>query len=224
MTDSPSSYGLYVDVAFWAIAGLTFLILIGITVTMVYFVVKYNRKKNPRPKNIEGNLTLEIVWTVIPLVLVLGMFYYGWIGYVEMRDVPEQALGLKVVGQMWQWTFTYPNGVETDTLYVPVNTPVKLDVTSIDVNHSFFVPAFRMKKDAIPGKRNTMWFSATRMGSFDVACAEYCGLNHSAMYTKVVVQDSTTFEDWFEMTSSSQGKPYTPLLTEPADTTSGVPL
>lgn len=223
MTESSSSYGLYVDVAFWAITGLAFLILLGIVIAMVYFVIKYSRKKNPHPKNIEGNITLEIVWTVIPLVLVVGMFYYGWVGYVAMRDVPENAIDVKAIGKMWQWSFEYPNGVTTDTLFAPAHTPVKVAVTSLDVNHSLFIPAFRIKRDAIPGKRNTMWFNATREGSFDVACAEYCGLNHSAMYTKVVVQDSASFEKWYEMTSTAQGKPYTPLLSSASDTTQTSP-
>jgi len=98
---------------------------------------------------------------------------------------------------------------------VPVHTPVKLELTSIDVNHSFFVPSFHVKKDAIPGKRNTLWFSATREGAFDVACAEYCGLKHSQMYTKIVVQDSAAFDQWYRAISEKQSKPYTSLLAAP---------
>ncbi len=212
MGENASTFVEYVDQAFWIVAGISFLVLIGIMAAMIYFVIRYRRSKNPHPTNIEGSLALEITWTLIPLVLFLGMFYIGWVGYKEMRNVPKDALAFKVTARMWQWTFDYPNGVQTDTLYVPVNTPVRLEVTSADVNHSLFIPAFRIKKDAIPGKRNMMWFKATRQGAFDIACAEYCGLKHSMMYTKVVVQDSSSFDAWYRSTSERQGKPYSPLL------------
>jgi len=213
MTDGVATYSSYVEGVFWFVTGIAAIIFVGIVVVMIYFVVRYNRKRNPHPTNIEGNTTLEVLWTVIPLFIVLGMFWYGWVGFKELTNVPKDAIALKVTGQMWQWTFEYPNGVQTDTLHVPVHTPVKLEITSIDVNHSFFVPAFRTKKDAIPGKRNIMWFNATSEGAFDVACAEYCGLKHSQMYTKIVVQDSASFGSWYRAISEKQTKPATPLLT-----------
>jgi cytochrome c oxidase subunit 2 len=215
MADGAATYSTYVEGVFWFVTGIAAVIFIGIVVVMIYFVIRYSRKRNPYPTNIEGNIKLEILWTVIPLFLVLGMFWYGWIGYKELLNVPPNAIPLKVTAQMWQWTFEYPNGVQTDTMYVPVHAPVKLEITSIDVNHSFFVPAFRTKKDAIPGKRNTMWFNATSEGAYDVACAEYCGLKHSQMYTKIVVQDSLSFDSWYRAISERQSKPYTSLLTPP---------
>ena len=217
MADGAATYSTYVEGVFWFVTGISAVIFIGIVVVMIYFVVRYSRKRNPYPTNIEGNVKLEILWTVIPLILVLGMFWYGWIGYKELLNVPPNAIPLKVTAQMWQWTFEYPNGVQTDTMYVPVHAPVKLEITSIDVNHSFFVPAFRTKKDAIPGKRNTMWFNATAEGAYDVACAEYCGLKHSQMYTKIVVQDSLSFDSWYRAISERQSKPYTSLLMPPPD-------
>jgi cytochrome c oxidase subunit 2 len=218
MTDGSATYSSYVEGVFWFVTGISGVIFIGIVVAMVYFIIRYSRKRNPYPTNIEGNVKLEILWTVIPLILVLGMFWYGWIGYKELLDVPKDAIPLKVTGQMWQWTFEYPNGVQTDTMRVPVHTPVKLEITAIDVNHSFFVPAFRTKRDAIPGKLNTMWFNATGQGAFDVACAEYCGLKHSQMYTKIIVQDSLSFETWYRAISEEQSKPYESLLTPPSPT------
>jgi len=215
MADGAATYSTYVEGVFWFVTGIAAVIFIGIVVVMIYFVIRYSRKRNPYPTNIEGNVKLEILWTVIPLFLVLGMFWYGWIGYKELLNVPPNAIPVKVTAQMWQWTFEYPNGVQTDTMYVPVHAPVKLEITSIDVNHSFFVPAFRTKKDAIPGKRNTMWFNATSEGAYDVACAEYCGLKHSQMYTKIVVQDSLSFDSWYRAISERQSKPYTSLLTPP---------
>jgi cytochrome c oxidase subunit 2 len=175
MGQDASTFVKNVDDAFLFVAGISLLVLIGIVVFMVYFVVRYSRKRNPVPTDIPGNTTLEVLWTAIPTVLFLGMFYFGWVGFEQMRNIPKNAIGLKVIARMWQWQFDYPNGVQTDTLYVPVNKPIKLEITSMDVNHSFFVPAFRIKRDAIPNMRNTMWFDATETGSFDVECAEYCG-------------------------------------------------
>lgn len=215
MTDGAATYSGYVEGVFWFVTGIAAVIFIGIVVVMIYFVFRYSRKRNPYPTNIEGNIKLEVLWTVVPLFLVLGMFWYGWIGYKELMTVPENAIPVKITGQMWQWTFEYPNGVQTDTMVVPVQAPIKLEITSIDVNHSFFVPAFRTKKDAIPGKRNTMWFSATSEGAYDVACAEYCGLKHSQMYTKIVVRDSSSFDTWYRTISEKQSKPYTSLWSSP---------
>ncbi len=219
MTEGAASYSGYVEGAFWFVTGIAAVIFIGIVVVMIYFVFRYSRKRNPYPTNIEGNIKLEILWTVIPLFIVLGMFWYGWVGYEELINVPANSIPVKVVGQMWQWTFEYPNGVQTDTLHAPVHAPVKLEISSIDVNHSFFVPAFRTKKDAIPGKRNTMWFNAEAEGTYVVECAEYCGLKHSQMLTAIVVQDSTSFDEWYRTISEKQAKPYASLLvgTAPAD-------
>lgn len=185
-----------VDFTFWFIVGISAVLLLLITVLMIYFVFKYNRKKNPKPENIHGNMTLEILWTVIPVILVMGMFYFGWVGFKETTVVPADAIEVNVVGQMWKWNFEYSNGLKTDTLYVPLNKPVKLNLSSIDVNHSFFIPAFRFKKDAMLNKPAYIWFMPDKLGSFDIACAEYCGLQHSYMYTKLVIVPEEEFSYW----------------------------
>jgi cytochrome c oxidase subunit 2 len=179
---------------------------------MVYFVIRYSRKKNPHPTNIEGNVPLEITWTVVPLLLFMGIFYMGWQGYLSVLKVPENAVPIKVTAQMWKWTFEYPNGVQTDTLYVPMNIPVKCTLHSMDVNHSFYIPSFRIKKDVIPNRENVMWFKTVRKSSYDIACAEYCGLDHSYMYTKLVSQDSSDFDHWYRNISILQAKPYVPFI------------
>ena len=131
-----------------------------------------------------------------------------------MSIIPEGAIPIKATARMWQWSFEYPNGVIMDTLYVPAYTPIKITIRSLDVNHSLYIPAFRIKKDAIPNKENLMWFKTSKIASYDVACAEYCGLRHSYMYTKVVSQDSADFETWYKATSLKQSKVYQPILTK----------
>lgn len=185
-----------VDFAFFFIIAISVFFLVLITGLMIYFVFKYSRKKNPRATNIHGSVPLEILWTVIPTILVLFMFYFGWVGYQEMSRIPEDSMVVTVTAQMWKFSFKYDNGKVTDTLYVPVNRPVKVVLNSIDVNHAFYIPAFRVKKDIIPGKGNTAWFTATEVGSHPIFCAEYCGLNHSYMYTEVVVLSLDDFIKW----------------------------
>ncbi|MGB6647303.1 MAG: cytochrome c oxidase subunit II [Bacteroidota bacterium] len=212
MFEGTSPFSDHVDATFLIITGISLVVLIGLVAAMILFVVKYSRKRNPRPTNIEGNVPLEILWTAVPLVLFLGMFYLGWEGYLKTVNVPEGAVPIDVTARMWSWTFQYPNGVQTDTLYVPVNTPVKLTLRSLDVNHSLYIPAFRIKKDVIPNRNNIMWFMTPRVASYDIACAEYCGLRHAYMYTKVVSLDSSGFERWYEKVSTDQSKPYMSLV------------
>ena len=212
MFKGASPFSDYVDAEFLTAVGISLIVLLGITVVMIWFVIRYSRKRNPHPSNIHGNTTLEVLWTVIPLGIFLYIFYIGWEGYEKTIDVPEGALPIRVTARMWVWTFEYPNGVQTDTLYVPANTPMKLTLHSMDVNHSLFIPAFRIKKDVIPNRENVMWFKTPYPASYDIACAEYCGLRHSYMYSKVVAKDSARFEQWYQEISRKQAKPYTPML------------
>jgi cytochrome c oxidase subunit 2 len=211
MFSGSSPFSDYVDATFLTIVGISLLVFLGLLIAMVYFVIRYSRKKNPHPTNIEGHVPLEITWTVVPLILFMGMFYMGWRGYLTELQVPDNAIPIKVTAQMWKWTFEYPNGVLTDTLYVPINMPIKCTLHSIDVNHSFYIPSFRIKKDVIPNRENVMWFKTVRKASYDIACAEYCGLEHSYMYTKVVSQDSSDFDHWYREISMRQAKPYLPI-------------
>jgi cytochrome c oxidase subunit 2 len=213
MFESTSPFSDYVDATFLSIVGVSLLVLIGILAFMVYFLVRYSRKKNPRPENIEGNVPLEVAWTVIPLVLFMGMFYMGWKGYLMEIAVPDNAIPIKVTARMWAWSFEYPNGVTMDTLYVPIQAPMKMTLHSVDVNHSMYIPAFRIKRDVIPNRENVMWFKTTEVAEYDIACAEYCGLRHSYMYNKVISMDSTRFEEWYKKVSLQQSKIYKPLLS-----------
>jgi cytochrome c oxidase subunit 2 len=185
-----------VDETFWIITGISIILLLIITGAMLYFVYKYSKKRNPVPSDIEGNTTLEIVWTIIPVILVMIMFFVSWSGFRNMRDVPKDAMVVSVTGQMWQWTFEYDNKKKSDTLYLPVNKDVKFEIKSLDVNHSFFLPAFRCKEDAIPGRTNYYWIRTTDIGDYYATCAEYCGMNHSYMYAPVKIVDEEKYLIW----------------------------
>jgi cytochrome c oxidase subunit 2 len=186
-----------VDTSFVVILGIIFFFLITITITMIYFVFRYRKSKHPKAKQIHGSVTLEILWTVIPTALVMVMFYYGWMGYKPMKEAPEDAFTIKSVGRMWSWQFEYENGKITDTLYVPKDRAIKLDLVALDVLHSLYIPAFRLKQDLVPGQEHMMWFIPGREGEFDLFCTEYCGLQHSYMQTSVIVMEEEKFDKWY---------------------------
>jgi len=196
MLADASNFVQPVDNTFIFIVAICIFFLVLITVLMITFVIKYNSKRNKKAKNIEGNIALEITWTVIPTILVMFMFYFGWVGYKQMNDIPKDARVVNVYAQMWSWSYKYDDGIQTDTLFCEVNKPVKVNLYSKDVDHSFYVPAFRIKKDVIPGRVNTAWFLPTRIGNYDVLCAEYCGLRHSYMYSTVVVLSRDQYDAW----------------------------
>ncbi len=198
MFDGVSNFAEGTDITFLFTLVVSGFFLFLITFLMIYFVIKYNKKRNPVAKNIAHNTTLEILWTAIPLILVLIMFWLGWRNYLDQEAIPENAYTIDVTAQMWLWNFTYPNGKQTDTLYVPINTNIVLNLKSIDVNHAFYVPKFRIKKDVYPNQSRKIWFISDELGKFDIACAEYCGLNHSYMYNKVVVLPKDEFNQWVE--------------------------
>lgn len=196
-----------VDKSFIVIFGISIFFLIAITVVMLMFVFKYSKKRNPQATQIEGSNTLEVIWTVIPLILVLVMFYYGYKGYAIMREVPEDAMPVKVISYMWDWDFEYENGKTSKDLYLPINKAVKLDLVSIDVVHSLYIPAFRVKEDAVPGVDNYMWFIPQLEGEYDVLCAEYCGLRHSYMDAKAIVLSEAEFNTWLADFDPEKDKP-----------------
>ncbi|MCU0342695.1 MAG: cytochrome c oxidase subunit II [Ignavibacterium sp.] len=203
MFNGASSFSHDVDAVFLFTLIVSIFFLVLITGLMIYFVIRYNRKRNPKATNVHGNIGLEIAWTVIPTILVLIMFWYGWVGYSDMSNVPEDALNIDVTAQMWKWGFKYENGKAADSLYVPVNKAVKLNLISLDVTHAFYIPAFRIKKDVYPNQSRVVWFKPEEIGSFDIACAEYCGLNHSYMYNKINVLSEDDFNTWLNTVTDS---------------------
>lgn len=167
---------------------------------MIYFVFKYKRKSdNDKTAYISHNTALEFLWSFIPLVIFLAVFAWGWYIYHGMRTMPKDALEINVLGKQWAWEVEYKNGFKAvNEVVVPVNTDVKLLLTSQDVIHSFFVPSFRIKQDAVPGRYTALWFRAEKLGEFHVFCAEYCGTSHSGMIGKLRVVTREEFDKYME--------------------------
>jgi len=197
-----SNYVSTFNTAFYFIAGISLILLIGLTLTMLYFVFRYNKRKNKVAVQNEGNTFLEITWTVVPIILALFMFYFGWEGWKPMSKPPKNAMTITTTARMWSFSFRYENGKESPDLIVPVNTPVKINLVSLDVIHSLFIPAYRIKSDIIPGREKSMWFIPEREGNFDLYCAEYCGLRHSYMKSMVTVLSKEKFAAWLGDTTT----------------------
>lgn len=196
MIAQATNFAQNVDNTFIIIVGICVFFLVLITTLLITFAIKYNKKRNPKAVNIHGNTKLEIIWTIIPTLIVLYIFWLGWSDYIELATPPKDAMVINATASMWQWKFTYSNGKQADTLYVPVNENIKIKLNSTDVSHSFYIPAFRIKRDAMPNTNNSTWFSAEKLGSYTLFCAEYCGLNHSKMYTEVKVVTKDKFNNW----------------------------
>ncbi len=201
-----------VDPVFKFIFGACLLLFGGITATVICFVIRYRRSRAPEPTSqVDSNIWLEIVWTVLPSALVMAMFYYGWAGYLALRNVPSGALPVTATARMWSWNFTYANGRTSSKLYVPVGKPVLVDLVATDILHGFFLPAFRVKRDMVPGMKNQAWFVADKPGSYDLFCSQYCGKGHSAMITTVEALPEANFTAWLEQSEeSAEGHPQKP--------------
>ncbi len=191
-----------VDTAFILILGISFFFLIALTIVMIYFIYKYNKKRHPVATQIHGSTTLEVVWTVIPFLLTMVMLYYGWAGWKPMQKAPKDAMEVTVYGRMWNFSYEYENGRRTDTLFLPKDQAVKLNLKAMDVLHSLYIPAFRVKQDMVPEKENNfMWFVPQKVGSYEIFCTEYCGLQHSYMYSTVKVMENSDFQKWITDTT-----------------------
>ncbi len=184
---------------FW-ISVFFFALIVGL---LVFFVVRYRAREGVEAeKTPVHNLGLELTWTGIPLVLALIIFFVGFRGYLNIVTPPADADEILVTAQKWSWQFTYPNGYTDADLHVPVDRPIRLVMQSQDVIHSFYVPAFRVKRDVVPGRYNKAWFEATAPGTYQVFCAEYCGTGHSTMLAKVVVHPPGGYETWLAEASN----------------------
>jgi cytochrome c oxidase subunit II len=199
----PSNTAGKVDSAFLFIVVCCVILLLIVTVCMVVFLVRYNRKRHPRPEHVRESMLLEIVWTVVPTILVIFMFYFGWVDFDYIRNPPKDAMTIHVTARQWSWLFTYDNGKQSDLLYVPQGKPVRLIMTSLDVLHCLFIPAYRIKEDCVPGMKTHLWFTAGVTGSYDIFCTEYCGVGHSHMRSKVIVMTLADFGNWLGTAEST---------------------
>ena len=184
-----------------------FLLVVGLG---VYFVFKYHRKtvEVEKTPDLSHNMLLETVWTVIPSIILLIIFVWGAVGFMKMSVPPANSMEIKVTGQKWFWSFEHKNGtVAVNELVVPINTPVNLLMSSKDVLHSFFVPAFRIKQDVLPNRYTQVWFEATQAGDFPLLCTEYCGTSHSTMIGVVKVLEEKDYAAWLENAEATSNVP-----------------
>ena len=194
--EQASTFAGQIDGLYWLLIALSLIFGGVLPFIILYLMTRYHRsQKVDRSNQIHGSIPLELTWTVIPLVLVMAVFFWGAFLYVQMRTMPERTLEIYVIGKQWMWHAQHPNGKrENNELHVPIGQPVKLIMTSQDVIHSFYIPAFRVKQDVLPGRYTTMWFEATRAGEYHLFCAEYCGTEHSKMVGRVVALSVADYE------------------------------
>jgi cytochrome c oxidase subunit 2 len=196
MFEGASNFAKGVDSTFLFIFAISFFFLIGISAVMIFFLIRYNRKRHPKAEQMKDNMKLEVAWTVIPFILVMLMFYYGYVAFEPMRVAPKDAIEVKVTGRMWSWSFEYSNGKTSNELVLPVKKAVKLNLYSPDVIHGLYIPAFRIKQDVVPGKNNFMWFIPNYNGTYEILCSAYCGLRHSFMEAKIRVVSEEDYQKW----------------------------
>ena len=196
--ESASTLSGDVDALYFYIWGVTLFFTLLISVVVIFFVIRY-RRRNPFeiPRPIEGSHKLETLWSVIPLLIAITFFAWGAKLYFAEYKPAQNAIDIYVVGKQWMWKFQHATGQrEINELHVPIGRKVKLIMATEDVIHDVFVPAFRIKADVVPGKYTTEWFEATKPGTYNFFCAEYCGMNHSGMRGYVVVMEPTEYENW----------------------------
>ncbi len=197
----------------WQVDGLYFyliLVSIGFTIPIVaavfIFGLKYReREKYATPSEMHGSIALETVWSIIPFIISMTIFLGGALVYFNQQRMPEDTMEIYVVGKQWMWKLQHATGQrEINELHIPVGRKIKLTMTTEDVLHDFFVPAFRTKMDVVPGRYTYLWFEATKPGKYHLFCAEYCGLNHSGMGGYVYVMEQRDFDNWLAGTVSDQ--------------------
>ena len=189
-----------VDALFFALTLISLFFMIVIFLPIIFFSVKYRRGSSADRSNPStGSFWIESGWTIGPIFLSLGLFAWGALAYFRLERRPANAIDMQVVGKQWMWKLQHAEGKrEINELHVPVNSTVAMTMTSQDVIHSFFVPAFRVKQDVVPGKYTGIWFKPTHTGEYHIFCAQYCGTQHSRMVGRVVVMEPAAYEQWLK--------------------------
>jgi cytochrome c oxidase subunit 2 len=199
-----------VDYVYMALFWLSVVLFAGIAFAALYFAWRYRYTPGRVTPHQTHNSTLEVVWTVIPLLLCVGIFFWGLNGWMKYAVAPGEAMEIQVVAKQWLWQFEYPDGSRTvNDVHVPVNKPVRFVMTSDDVLHDFFVPDMRVKHDIVPGRYTQVWFTPTVEGLHVVTCAEYCGKGHSDMQAKLTVETEDKFKEWLS-TGGTEWMNYAP--------------
>jgi len=195
--DQASTMAGRVDALYAFLIAVTLFFTVVIAFLVIFFAIRYRREANPVPTQIEGSIPLELLWTVVPFGIAMVIFGWGAVLFFQMQRPPKNAMDVYVIGKQWMWKVEHPTGQrEINELHVPVNRNVRLTMISQDVIHDFFVPAFRMKQDVLPGRYTTSWFQATKVGRYHLFCAEYCGTKHSGMIGDVFVMEPADYENW----------------------------
>jgi cytochrome c oxidase subunit 2 len=213
--EQASTYAVDVDNIAFVLIGLTLFFTIGVSVVLVVFAIYYRRgAKVDRSNPIHTSHTLELAWSVPPLIVALGVFAWSVLPYASVYNPPKDADEIYVIGKRWMWHLQHADsGIrENNELHIPINRPVKLTLISQDVIHGFYVPEFRVKRDAIPGYYNTCWFQPTKVGKYFLFCTEYCGTNHSQMGGWVYVLSPADYAEWV----SEKGRKSGAVTTEQA--------
>ncbi len=195
---SASSIADSVDKLHFTLTAITLFFTVVIFSIIFYFMIKYRRQSEDEvPPEIEKNIPLEILWTAIPTLISVGLFFWSASLYIRNARPPDASTEIFVVGKQWMWHLQHPEGVrEINELHVPVGVPVKLTMTSEDVIHDFYVPAFRVKKDVLPGRYTSLWFQATKTGTYHLFCGQYCGAEHAQMIGWVYVMEPADYAAW----------------------------
>lgn len=200
-----------IDAIYFGLCLITFVFCALIGVAIVVMAAKYRRRSPDEVgQKVPEHLWVEIIWSVIPFIIAMGIFAVGVRYFVEAREIPDNAMEISVVGKQWMWKFQHPDGMrEINELHVPKGKPIHLRMISQDVIHSVYVPAFRVKQDVLPSYFTSLWFEATKVGEFKLHCAEFCGKDHSVMGGRVIVMEPADYEKWL---NSGTGM-LTPLAT-----------
>jgi cytochrome c oxidase subunit II len=204
--EQASTFAWQVDLLYFYLIAVSAFFTVGIAVAIMFFAIRYREKeKYATPDAIHGSMVLETTWSIIPFIISMTIFLGGALVFYNQYTPPKDAMEIYVVGKQWMWKVQHGTGQrEINDLHVPVGRKIKLTMTTEDVIHSFFVPAFRTKVDTVPGRYTYIWFEATKPGKYHLFCAEYCGLNHSGMGGYVYVMEQRDFDNWLSGNVSGQ--------------------
>lgn len=218
LPENVSTFGAQIDSIYYLILGITAVIFFAVEALLIYFIIRYRHKEGRKAAYIQGSTRLEVLWTAIPLLILVLLAFQSrsvWVAVKDPARIPPDALELRVAAKQFEWNVTYPGpdgrlGTADDftrrsQLRIPVDRPVRITLTAEDVIHSFFLPEFRVKQDAVPGMEIPVWFQATRTGEFVLGCAELCGLGHYRMRGTVTVQTAEEFDAWQREQSAQAG-------------------